>query len=405
MTVHLIKPRALRRINAFWVLLLVFSFFLTSCHDDHPTTIPEPQTAEKTILMFLPYSGDDNNNYNLYNNFQQNISDIEQVIVSNGGIGNRRLLVFISLSATRAALVDLVYDRGKCRRDTLLRYTRPALTTTEGLANVFNDMKTLAPARQYALIVGSHGDGWLPARRNAMPPTTRHFGGLSSQHQIETSTLARAVNMADLRFQFILFDVCYLSTVEVAYELRDATDYLIASTSEIMAYGMPYQQMLPPLLLDSPDYNAACQQFLHFYENYYSSGKRMPYGTLAVTNLQQMDNMVETMQDINRQCSFDEAFLDQLQDLDAGHWEPTIYFDFADYVQKLCSDRDDLYKRFESSLLKLVVSKVATENIYSAAGKKIVKIDSFSGLSISDPSVNEQAATTKLQTPWWTATH
>ena len=401
---RLIKPRAPRR-YAFWVFSVAFFFSLTSCHDDHPTSVPEPQTAAKTILMFLPFSGDDNNNYNLYNNFQQNISDIEQVMVNNGGIGNRRLLVCISLSATRAALVDLVYDKGKCRRDTLRRYSHPALTTAEGLATIFNDMKAVAPADQYALIVGCHGEGWLPARRNAMPPTTRHFGGLSSQHQIETSTLARAVNMAGLKFQFMLFDVCYFSTIEVAYDLRHATDHLIASTSEIMAYGMPYQQMLPSLLKDSPDYDAVCQQFLHFYENYYSSGKPMPYGTLAVTDLRQMDNMVETMREINRQCSFDDALLNQLQDLDAGHWEPTIYFDFGDYVQRLCHNRDDLHEAFKTSLSKLVISKVATENIYSAAGKKVLKINRFSGLSISDPSVNEQATASKQQTPWWKATH
>ena len=401
---QLIMPRALGGHYVFRVLLLVFPFLLASCHDDHQAIIPEPQTAAKTIFMFLPFSGDENNNNNLYNNFQQNISDIEQVIVSNGGIGNRRLLVFISLSATRAALVDLVYDKGKCRRDTLLRYTHPDLTTTEGLANILNDMKKTAPAHQYALIVGSHGEGWLPVRRDAIP-TTRYFGGLSSQYQIETATLARAINMADLTFQFILFDNCYFSSVEVAYDMRNAADYLIASTSEIMAYGMPYRQMLPSLLPDSPDYDSACQQFLQFYENYENAGKSMPYGTLAVTDLHQMDEMAKVMKEINRQCTFDETHLYQIQDLDAGHWEPTIYYDFGDYVQKLCDSRDDLYNVFETALSKLVVSKVATENIYSAAGKTTLKIERFSGLSISDPSVNKDAETSKQQTAWWEATH
>ena len=43
--------------------------------------------------------------------------------------------------------------------------------------------------------------------------------------------------------QFIMFDDCYMSSMEVAYDLKDVTDYIIASTSEVMAYGMPYEKV------------------------------------------------------------------------------------------------------------------------------------------------------------------
>ena len=34
--------------------------------------------------------------------------------------------------------------------------------------------------------------------------------------------------------EYILFDDCYMSSIEVAYELKDVTKYLIGSTSEMM---------------------------------------------------------------------------------------------------------------------------------------------------------------------------
>ena len=43
-----------------------------------------------------------------------------------------------------------------------------------------------------------------------------------------------------MHMDYILFDDCYMSSVEVAHALRHVTDYLIGSTSEIMAYGFPY---------------------------------------------------------------------------------------------------------------------------------------------------------------------
>ncbi len=51
---------------------------------------------------------------------------------------------------------------------------------------------------------------------------------------------ARGIVGAGVKMEYILFDDCYMSSVEVAYELKEATRFLIASTSEMMAYGMPY---------------------------------------------------------------------------------------------------------------------------------------------------------------------
>ena len=382
------------------LLLSPFLFFSCSGHDE---TATEPTTtAAKTILMFLPYSGDSNN---LYNNFLQNISDMELAIADAGGLGGNRLLVCISLTSSRAALVNIAYQNGQCRRDTLCRYDRPALTTTEGIANVLNDAKAFAPAHQYALVVGSHGEGWLPVRGPRRAPSTRYFGGTGSAYQIETTTLARAIDLADMHMQFILFDDCYLSTVEVAYDLRHAADHLIASTSEIMAYGMPYRPLLPMLISSTPDYDGVCRQFLDFYKNYKNNGQPMPYGTLAVTDLRQIDSMAALMREINSQCAFDTSQTELLQDLDAAHWTPTVYFDFDDYTDHLCGERRDLYARFEEQLARLVVCKAATENIYSATGKTTLPLRRFSGLAISDPSENELVGTSKQQTAWWAATH
>lgn len=392
-------PKCARAWTALVVGLLWASLLACSHHgEDTPQTV----TAEKTLLAFMPYSGD---SYNLYNNFLQNIGDMEQAIVDAGGLGNRRLLVFISRSASRADLVDITYRNGQCHRDTLRQYTNTTPTTATDMAAILYEAKRQAPAKQYALIVGSHGEGWLPPNQTKAP-TTRYFGGTSSKYQIEISTLAEAITRAGMHMQFILFDDCYLSTVEVAYDLRHAADYLLASTSEVMAYGMPYRQMLPTLLSDNPDYDNVCQQFLDFYKGYVNkSGQPMPYGTLAATDLRQMDGMATLMRDINSLCSFDYAQLGTLQDLDAGHWNPTIYFDFGHYAELLCTSHPELYEQFCEQLSQLVTGKAATANIYSATDKTILPLLHFSGLSISDPSINENALLSKQQTAWWEATH
>lgn len=60
--------------------------------------------------------------------------------------------------------------------------------------------------------------------------------------------------------EYILFDDCYMSSIEVAYELKDVTKYLIGSTSEMMAYGMPYAA-IGEYLLGNPDYQSDVKNF------------------------------------------------------------------------------------------------------------------------------------------------
>jgi hypothetical protein len=151
-------------------------------------------------------------------------------------------------------------------------------------------MKSFASAKTYSLIVGCHGMGWLPvaqskARAATKPryhweyshtPLTRFFGGLTAEYQTEVTTLAKSLSNCGLKMEYILFDDCYMSSLEAAYDLRHVTRHLIACPTEIMVYGMPYSHIGEYLLAENPDYSAICQTFYQFYSSY-----TYPYGTIA----------------------------------------------------------------------------------------------------------------------------
>lgn len=92
---------------------------------------------------------------------------------------------------------------------------------------------------------------------------TRLFGGRESKYQTDITTLAEGISSAGLKMEYILFDDCYMSTVEVAYDLKNVTSHLIASTSEIMAYGMPYDK-IGQYLIGNIDYEKICDGFYSF---------------------------------------------------------------------------------------------------------------------------------------------
>lgn len=392
-------------IKRYIISLLSAVVLLSSCSNgDEP--LPDEVRNEKTLLMYLPWSS------NLTTYFYQNISDMEACIAEMGGLTDERVMVFMSESATEASLFEIKYEQGRCVRTDVKTYTNPAFTTKEGIAGILDDVMVYAPAKRYSMIIGCHGMGWLPvnagssARGEEMNHwdysgtlLTRYFGGTTSEYQTDISTLSGAIEECGVRMEYILFDDCYMSSIEVAYELKDVADYLIASTCEVMAYGMPYSTM-GRHLLGIPDYGAVCEDFYKFYSNYTA----MPCGTLSVTDLSHIEDMAAVMKRINEWCDFDEDQLGKIQNLDG--YSPTIFYDFGDYV-KVLTEQDDapeeLVMEFETKLQQLIPFKTNTERFFTAS-RGPLKLDRYSGITTSDPSISHRAAD-KTNTKWYAATH
>ncbi len=393
----------------FFICLIVLSFFLMSCVKEE-VELPN----QKTLLMYLPWPAD----MTLTKAFKTNIADLEKAISKNG-LNNEKVVVFMSTSSTEATLYEITCENGICKHDTLKNYVNPSFTTVEGIASILNDMKSVAPALTYAMIIGGHGMGWIPVSPTyqtigikALSTSissfknyweyegafhTRYFGGTTTKYQTDITSLAQGITMAGIKkMEYILFDNCYMSSIEVAYELRNVTNYLIASPTEIMAYGMPYA-VVGEYLLGKTDYKAVCDGFYAFYSTY----NEAPYGTLAVTNCSELASTASLMREINSRYTFDTAQLNSLQRMDG--YEPPIFYDYGDYVAHLCTD-EQLLMEYKEQLDRMIPYKTHTTEFYSKS-KGAVPINVYSGITTSDPSDNPQVSIDKTKTSWYAATH
>lgn len=382
--------------------LLLFSIIvLASCGgNDDPVDPFVPTKTKNTLFVFMPYTANNNGYNSLYENLKINLEDMEQAIKQEKGLGNSQLIVFISESIKTSHLIYIGYNKGKCQRDTLKTYTDYDYTTSDGITSLLTGIKQMAPADNYSMIIGCHGEGWMPKPKSTQ---TRYFGGTAIP--IDISNFNEGIKNAGMKMNFILFDDCYMSGMEVAYQLRESSNYLIASTSEMMGYGIPYHLILKYMLADTPDYKAICEDFTNFYRTYKSGIQPMPYGTIAVTDLNYAEAMAIYMKKLNSTHTFDINKIDDLQDLDVQHFTPTVYFDFGSYLRVLCGDDAAAYAEATNILKDLVPYKGTTGKIFSLAGQSELELKEFSGLTISDPSINSRAIEKKKQTAWWNATH
>ena len=426
---HTLTDNMKRLMAAAWVLLGMV--LLGSCDDE---VIEVDEVNKQTIFVYMPWSGSANDE-GLYSCFLANLDSIEAAIKKKGGLDKSRLVVFLSESGLSSKLYEVVYDKHQGLSHKMLKeYSGHDYTTTEGLTRIFNDVQGVAYALNYALIAGGHGTGWtgvndwqdypnrmprraskvFPAKAasiNDLPyPRTRFYGSVTSKdYSIDITQLSEAIRQAGMHMQYILFDDCYMANVEVAYELRDVTNFLLASTSEVFDEGMPYAKMWSYLATPTPNYSSAISAFKSYLDNYEAPEGSSPFsvaptGTLAAIDCRQMDNLAAVMRQVNEHYTLDEALLLDLQVLDG--FDDPLFYDMGHYVETLCTD-PYLLEKFEAQLTKTVVSKTATSRLYSHIYRipKFIEVNTFSGLTISDPSYNAVIQESKKQTAWWKATH
>ncbi len=405
------------------ILITVVALFICCGGHDDPEPDPSTGPADQTILLFMPWAGD-----GLYPYLLKNITAMETAIDLNGGMGKKRLMVYLCTNPSRAMLIDIVFKNGKCVRDTVRKdyaygWTEPSYTTTSGITDIFNEVKSYAPAKSYGIIVGCHAMGWVPkgtnfttflagskgnGRRTSHRPITRFYGNSGdSRQQAEVSSLASAVRQSFGHTDFILFDNCYMSTIEVAYDLRDVTDYLIASPAEVMGDGMPYATIGRNILRG--DYNGIVDGFYNYYKDYsitFADGHTEDFscGTLSVIKCDQLEAMASLMKTINSRNTLEDADKEKIQIMDGI--TPSVFFDMGDYLTYLCQDKDPtLLSQARTQLERLVTYKRSTGQFYSTFNDKKTPIHAFSGITISDPTNNTRVTGALSNTAWWKATH
>lgn len=441
----------IKKICNFIIATLFIVVGVSCSNGDSPDGPDMPVTpVGQTVFMFFPWSN------NLLSDFRRTVEDM-QTVVAQRSMKDERIMVFMATSEREAVLFELKKQNGRCLTDTLQRYSDRPFTSRQWLTSLFSEVMTLAPASRYGMVVGCHGLAWVPVQgqRSARkrlgsqerideednlykeeridkegepndlmhfevqgPVTTRFIGGTYPETQIETTDLANAMADAGLHTEYILFDACYMSSVEVAYELKDVTHYLIASPTEVLSYGFPYITM-GKHLLGTPNYKGIVDSFISFYSSY-----NLPYGTVAVTDCTQLDALAAIAQQINAAATeqINAATAEPTNGASEGKlntarsgknvpngvqimdgYSPTLFYDLG-HLMSLKGAGTVLTAAFAEQLDKTVPYKGHTGQYFTALKDTPVDIKHYSGLNTSQGSLNRMADRLS-ETAWYKATN
>lgn len=232
-------------------IILIIPPLFSSCLEEEADN--RQLLPERTILFYM--AGD--------NGLSEETQEKVDALVSAWNIADEnRLLVFQDRGGENAPrLLEIkAGSNGKGMIELLEEYKDGNSATTKVFARVLNDMVRHCLSSDYGLVLFSHSSGWFPTGTFAQPRSVVTDGDT----EFELIDFARTIPNG--QFRFIIFESCLMAGAEVVYELKDKTDYIFASSAEILSPGFTplYGKMLECLYKFTPDLTAFASEYYDY---------------------------------------------------------------------------------------------------------------------------------------------
>lgn len=245
------------------------SIILSSCGNDNnepkgPVIPPAPQQADRTVLAYVAAD-------NTLSRFA--LEDLSEMVEGMAEVDTDKnnLLVYIDSSSGTPQLYWLrKNDHGQVEKMIIMDYEKRNSVGVTEMKEVISYVYNTYKANSYGFIYWSHGDGWIPYPLN----NARWVGQDVSEgdNRMNISQFKEVLDVAP-HLDFLMFDACFMQSIEVAYELKECADYILASPTEIPGPGAPYQ-VLMPVVFNKNDNSAIsiAASYYDFYEAKYKGG-------------------------------------------------------------------------------------------------------------------------------------
>lgn len=218
-----------------YALLICLIGMLGACQDKEE----DIQPAEKVSRTVLAYIVGDNGRNDLSSLLKKNFNDMVKGMESVDN-SDCNMLVYSVMKNQSPCLIHLKKTSSKVSVDTLLVYdNKENPLDKEEMKKVMSYAFEYFPADSYGYVFLSHAAGWIPATTKA----SRSIGTYRNT-SMDVDEFREVLSDVGKHLDFILFDACYMQSIEVAYELRDNADYFIGSPTEIPGPGAPYNKLM-----------------------------------------------------------------------------------------------------------------------------------------------------------------
>lgn len=360
------------------VIVLWQVFLFTSCEKD--SNIVTKKESKRAVFVYMIADND----LDFY--ATANINEMETFMAHNPEAGS--VYVYIDRAKNRKTAHPILYQitadtSAKINSKIIKVYPENNSANEKVLAEALSQVQTICAINNEflrGLVLWSHGSAWLPesvSLASQRATAVKSFGldqtmANNENHNAEMDIRKLAIILNNYHFDFILFDACFMASIEVFYELRNTTDYIIASPTEVLATGFPYKDILTDMLSATVNYQKIAQKYVAFFQQKKGVLQSASVVTVKTAELPQFATLFKYyLNTISREIT-DQKWLQYSQD------EVDYLFDLgqvADYLQK-----EQTNKELTEQLGRLITNYHHTSYFF---GK--IPLQKSSGISIYIP--------------------
>lgn len=388
-------------LNIHTATMILVAILFCSCHHDDEDIDPVlPKINHRTVLVYMAA---ENSLYPFVKGYGNISGDLNEMIEGCKNIPDScELLVYVDdLSNPRIYVIDNKTTATKpLELVPELQYDDDSNSASpEVLNQMLKYMTTKHKAHSYGVVLWSHGTGWIESEYKAESKSRggkKTAFGIDNQNNaasddgpgMEISDLANVLEQYD-SINFILFDACFMQSIEVLYTLRNSADYIIGSPAEIPGLGAPYDSIMSSMFSEPFDPNLLAWKY---YEYYKYVDQLYEGALLSAVDTRQLENFAKSTREAIGDLDLrDGEYMDVQDYFVYDYWRVRALYAMPDFYDMkgimMKNLPEDRYNTWLKALDKLVVAKYATESWYTGYYGVDVPVDSaqYSGVSMYVP--------------------
>ena len=366
-------------IHTKFMLCCLLSVLLLSCSEDDDIV----RHSEKNAI-FVYMAADNDLDYFAIQNINQMERGFSENQISNG------VYVYVDRVKNRKTSHPCLYKVKADNTDLIVSeiiktYPEQNSSSADVFVSALKDaiaFSRKANEQIKGIVLWSHGSAWLPKSeilnsKRASTSSTRSFGiditTEESQEPYEMDIRELAERLRPFHYDFLVFDACFMSSIEVLYEMRNSFDYIVSSPTEVLATGFPYKEILPELLSNSPNYSEIVEKYIAQYNEKKGVLKSASMTVVKTSVLKSFSESLKEL--INHDVTVPDISTILQYDQEATSW----LFDIGGFVSLFKnSERKELVVKLLSDM---ILSYNHTDMFY---GK--IPLNGSSGISIYIPN-------------------
>ncbi|MCL7986552.1 clostripain-related cysteine peptidase [Sphingobacterium sp. lm-10] len=217
------------------------------------------------------------------------------------------------------------------------------------MKDVIDYIRKTYPSDSFGLILWSHATSWAP-------PRNKRIMSFGSDRGKEMDILDLKNALPD-NMDYIIFDACSMASLEVLYEFRFKSKYILCSPSEVLSESYPYDKIVPYLFLDLAELKNIARIY---YEHYNDLNGSAQSATISLIKMDELEEMCFNLRELLKSEQRNFFLRKSVQRFDYSQSFPVPSFDFGDFLTK--NFNSSQLVSLKKSLSKVVVYKNNTPN-------------------------------------------